>query len=275
MAGQSRVPRIPILMYHSISSESGERFRQFAMSPERFAQHLAYLQSHSYTPITVSRYVELISGGGGDLPDRPVVLTFDDGFADFYTDALPELRRHDFVATLYVATDYVGGTSLWLGREGEAERSMLSWSQLREIAENGIECGAHTCSHPQLDVLPDAAIMKEVVECKVLLEDRLGRRICTFAYPFGFQTERVRRMVRAAGYTSACAVAYAMSSPRDDRFALSRLIVTGDMSIDRFARLLAGHGSPLVPAYRRIRAKTWQIVRRAACTVHLGKRRDQ
>src|SRR5260221_2722996 len=89
--------------------------------------------------------------GNFALPERPVVLTFDDGFADFYTNALPVLQQCGSTATLYIATGFIGSTSRWLAREGEATRPMLTWDQVREIDACGIECGGQRYLPSQLD----------------------------------------------------------------------------------------------------------------------------
>src|SRR5712692_2175905 len=143
--------KIPILMYHSISWSSNSRFKQFTVPPVVFAEQMAYLYNHQYTPITVTQFINARSKNGFALPERPVVLTFDDGFADFFTEVLPVLKRYGFVATLYVATAFINGTSHWLQHIGEGARLMLTWDQLIEICASGVECGAHSHSHPQLD----------------------------------------------------------------------------------------------------------------------------
>jgi peptidoglycan/xylan/chitin deacetylase (PgdA/CDA1 family) len=175
-----------------------------------------------------------------------VVLTFDDGFADFYSAALPALRRHGFNATLYIATSFVEGTSRWLEHIGEGDRPMLNWEQLAEINSSGIECAAHTHTHPELDMLPPSIARDEIVRSKELLEEHLGQRIPSFAYPFGFYSSRVMHIVRESGFDSACAIGRKMSSSHDNRYALSRLMIWPDTSVDMLdATLSIGHG-PLV-----------------------------
>ena len=88
------------------------------------------------------------------LPERPVVLTFDDGFADFFTEALPILQLYNFTATLYVTTGFIGSTSCWMQREGESTRLMLTWDQVSAMSASDIECGGHSHWHRQLDILP-------------------------------------------------------------------------------------------------------------------------
>jgi peptidoglycan/xylan/chitin deacetylase (PgdA/CDA1 family) len=259
---------VPILMYHSISRSVNSKFKQFTVSPALFAEHMAYLFRHQYTPITVTQLINARLKEQRTLPERTVVLTFDDGFADFYTEALPVLKRYGFVATLYVTTAFVNATSRWLQQEGEAERLMLTWEQLAEVNAHGIECGAHSHSHAKLDMLFAARAKDEIVQSKRMLEDCLGRAVVSFAYPFGYQTALLRQLVRDAGYTSACAVKHAISSEGDDPFALARLMVGADTHVSAFATLLTGRcSSPAAMVYKmyaRTRTPIWQLVRRSS-----------
>jgi peptidoglycan/xylan/chitin deacetylase (PgdA/CDA1 family) len=255
--------KVPILMYHSISSIATPLFKQFTVSPMLFEQHIAYLSHHSYTPITVTQFVNSLAQEVSVLPERPVVLTFDDGFTDFFLDALPILKRYGFSATLYIPTAFIGQTSRWLQREKEATRPVLSWDQLMEISRCGIECGAHSHSHPQLDVLPSSLAYDEITRCKHILEDHLGQQVMSFAYPYGYYTKTVCKLVQMAGYTSACAVKQAFSSVAADPFALARLMVRSDTNLDAFATLLSSRGSLAIAAmYMRARTPVWQLVRR-------------
>lgn len=252
---------VPILMYHSISNRAQPRFKKFTVSVEHFSEQMSYLRQHNYNTITVTQFVRAIARRGQGIPDRPVILTFDDGFADFYTRALPILKRYNFTATLYIATAFVGATSLWLEREGEATRPMLTWAQLVNICANGIECGAHSHSHPHLDTLPLSVAYDEIARCKDILERRLALEVTTFAYPFGHYDATIQRIVQEIGYSSACAVKYATSSTRDDPFALARLIVTADTEISHFAGLLTEGGLSIAQTWHRLRAWGWQLTR--------------
>ncbi len=259
--------KIPILMYHSLSSSATPGFRQFTVSPALFSEQMAYLHRCRYTPLTVTQFVNARSKGAFALAEHPVILTFDDGFADFFTDALPVLKQYNFTATLYITTAFIGGTSQWMRREKETIRRMLSWQQVREIAKNGIECGAHTHMHPQLDTLSAGAARYEMAHSKALLEDHLGQAVHSFAYPYGYQTARLRQLARETGFSSACAVKHAKSSITGDAFCLPRLMVRADASLDTFVALLEhGAASPLAAAraiYLRARTPAWQLVRRS------------
>lgn len=255
-------PFVPILMYHSISSSPNPLFKRWAVSLELFDEHLSYLHRCQYSPITVTHLVQAREHRGAALPARPVVLTFDDAYADFYDNAFPALQRHGFVATLYIPTAYVGGTCSWLRREGETLRPAASWSQLAEISASGIECGGHSHTHVQMDAVSSAAANAEIRRCKAILEDQLNQAVLSFAYPHGWTTGRVKRMVHAAGYTSACAVKNMFSSPADDLFELPRLVVAGDTSAGAFARLLTHRPTQLEVTLRNVARPVWRFVPR-------------
>ena len=237
---------IPILMYHSISSYASKEFRPCIVPAEVFDKHLAYLEQNHYTSLTVTQLIQAMANDGSTLPPRPVVLTFDDGYADFYSAALPALQHHRFNATLYIATSFVEGTSRWLEKIGEGDRPMLSWEQLAEINSSGIECAAHTHTHPELDMLPPSTARDEIVRSKEVLEDHLGQRISSFAYPYGFYSSRVMYIVRELGFDSACAIGRKMSSLQDNAYALARLMIWPDTTVDMLETALSACRGPLV-----------------------------
>ncbi|MBO3748253.1 polysaccharide deacetylase family protein [Streptosporangiaceae bacterium NEAU-GS5] len=247
--------RVPILMYHSVTDRPAPATRPLAVTPAAFAEQLAYLNDHGFTAVTFRDYAE------GGLPGRPVVITFDDGYADFHSEALPLLDRHGFPATVFV-------TSGWLADAGPEAAgtpldAMLSWSQVREAAAAGVEIAGHSHSHPQLDQLRDQELRDELRRNKDLLQDRIGAAVTTMAYPFGYSSARVRRAVREAGYTAASAVANALASDRSDPLAAPRLTVGPGTTMDRFARAVEGRGVARVYAKERMLTKGYALVRRA------------
>ncbi len=264
--------KIPILMYHSIGSreQAGPKFREFVVEPAEFVEQIAFLHKSGYSALTVSQFMALRAEGADVLPERPVILTFDDGFQDFGTAALPVLKRYGFTATLYLTTAYMNATSRWLKKEAEERRPMLTWEQVRAIAASGIECGAHSHKHFQLDTLPERAVREEVLLSKLLLEEQLRGPVLSFAYPFGYHTAMVRRAVKEAGYTSACAVGHRLSFEKEDAFSLSRVMVRPGMGCEDFSELLQGKDASIITNWSmRSRTPIWQCVRRGAA---LGKR---
>ena len=254
-----------MLLYHEITAEPllpGH----LAIRPEDFALQLGYLKAGGFSSLRCADLARL-RRTGGDLPDRPVVLTFDDGFADVHDRALPLLASHGLAATLFV-------TAGWIA-EGNPPRGpapgsvnlpasgMLSWSQVEEIAATGVEIGAHTLTHPQLDQLSPAAMRRELLDSKHALEDRLGVDVTGLSYPFGYSSRAVRAAAAAAGYAYACAVDNRVDRESDDPFNLPRVTIGAVTSPAGFEKIM--RAGPLPPEYLAYHALTrgYSVVRRA------------
>jgi peptidoglycan/xylan/chitin deacetylase (PgdA/CDA1 family) len=249
-------------MYHSVSREGTDRFIKFTLSPEVFTEHMEYISNQGYTPITVAEYARMVSVSQSTLPDKPIIITFDDGFADFYYATLPILEKFHFSASLYVVTNDMGGTSKWLKPEGEENRKMLTWSQLSEIWKAGIECGTHSHTHLHLDTAKPEVAYQEIFRSKDILEQKLGSQVYSLAYPYGHYTRNVRRLVIEAGYTAACAVRHAMSHTGDDLFGLARITINRQTNVARLSNLLSGKGLSLAQPYEFPWVTGWRQIRR-------------
>lgn len=252
---------VPVLMYHSIGRGAGPPFRRFVVDPGEFAAQMDYLAEGGYRPVTAAGLVahRLESR---PLPERPVVLTFDDGFTDFVTAAMPVLRAHGFPATLFVPTGYAGSTARFLRGCGEEHRGVLSWADLRGLAAEGIEVASHSHTHPQLDRVPPTVIRDEVLRSRCLLEDNLSRPVGGFAYPFGYWNRAARSALATAGFRYGCAVAELAVGTRDDVFTLPRLTVNAGIGVAGLVRLLSGGpvlGGRGVAGGKRI---VWRALRR-------------
>ncbi|GAA5110832.1 polysaccharide deacetylase family protein [Pseudonocardia adelaidensis] len=251
---------IPILLYHSVSAAPADWIAPLAVTPTTFAHHLDVIVSRGHTGLTVSHLRDALRGRT-PWPERPVVVTFDDGFADF-ADAAEQLIARRLPSTLYVTTGALRGRGSPAPELRLPPAHMLSWSQLAELTQRGVEIGAHTHTHPQLDVLPAGLAAQEIRRGKDLLEDELGREVPSFAYPYGFHRDSVRRSVRMAGYTSACAVKNALSSPPDDQFALARLTIRADTDTARLQAWLAGRQARIAPYPEKMTTRAWRLYRR-------------
>jgi peptidoglycan/xylan/chitin deacetylase (PgdA/CDA1 family) len=258
---------IPVLLYHSISDVATPAFRRWAVSPDLFTQHIAFMAGEGYTPLTVSDYAERLRQNKRALPQKPVVVTFDDGLGDFFSHAFPTLARYKFTATLYITTGYVGKTSRWLAPLGEGERPMMTWEEIREVQAAGIECGGHTISHPQLDLLTPAAAQKEIAGCKEKLEEKLKTAISSFAYPHGYHNKMVQRLTQEAKFSSACGVKDALSTPGDDLYGLARLIISHDTGVEELARYLRGERKMIATSYEKFQTKVWRFYRQVRARV--------
>jgi peptidoglycan/xylan/chitin deacetylase (PgdA/CDA1 family) len=249
-------------MYHSISVESTPRFRKFVIHPDEFASQMGYLADRGYNTITAAEMALCLSSELPSVPARPVVLTFDDAYADFYTCALPVLQSYGFTATVYVPTAYVGETARWLEDVGEQDRKLLSWQALRDIAAERIEVASHSHSHPQMDRVHKAIVREEVYRSKSLLEEKLGIPINGFAYPFGYWNKAARAAVSSAGYSYACTVSELITRSVDGMFTLPRLTVNAGLGTNGLARLLVARATP----YRRNLVEMKRVVWRAMRT---------
>lgn len=239
---------VPILLYHRVSDRPDDRF---AVTPEQFAGHVTAIVASGRTPLTISEVAGALRGEAA-LPERPVAITFDDGYLDT-PEAIDRLREVGLRATLYVTTGAVG--------QGDA----ISIPQLGALAQmrSIVELGAHTVNHPRLDELSQARARREIVESKRALEAVTGQRIETFAYPHGAYDQRTRVLVSEAGFRSAAAVKNALAHDADDPWAIARWTVTSSTTAEQIRRVLDGGGAPLAWNRERIRTRAFRAVRRA------------
>lgn len=263
---------IPILFYHSIDTvPAAGRYRRYTVSPEQFELQMAHIRDAGYRSFTVTGL--LAAHARGCLPDRSVVVTIDDGLADFWTNAWPIMRRYGVTGTLYVVTGCIGGSAEWINVPRDQLRPMLTWRQLRELQRDGLELGAHTHTHRALDLLPAAAAREELARCKGMLDAELDLPVESFAYPYGKLTRRSKAQVQEAGFTSAAAVRHGLAELAADPYALARIEVRPETTPERFARWLAGHDlRPARPIHsfggecrRLVRLVRRQLARVAIC----------
>jgi peptidoglycan/xylan/chitin deacetylase (PgdA/CDA1 family) len=245
---------IPVLLYHRIGPDPSAWIAPFTVTTSAFERHLELVAASGRTPITVSHLRDGLAGRVR-LPARPVVITFDDGFADTRTIAAPLLARRSVPATIYLTTGFLSGRSPGGDR-------MLDWAQANELAHLGHEIGAHTVSHPQLDTLPAHAARTEIESCRRRLEDSLGMPIRSFAYPHGYSSPTVRRLVLEAGYDSACSVKNVLSGPDDPVFSLARLTLTSHTRDETVRSWLDGGGARVGLPDDRPAAVAWRTYRR-------------
>ena len=231
----------PILMYHwfrRCSELSQSRSPQFEITPELFERQMTCLRRRGYESVSLSEMF-----GGGALPQKPIVITFDDGALDFWEFGRPILQACGFTATLFVVTQYVGTESSWEADVGEPPRPLMDWDQLRALAAAGYEIGSHTHTHRELPRLTDDEVAGELRESQAILEAELGATPTWLAYPRGRYSSSHKAAAATAGYHGACAIALKY---RDlgygDRYELKRMTIKGTESMTRFRlRLLAAH----------------------------------
>lgn len=248
---------LPILMYHTIDDDPLPWVARYAVARKAFLGQLGEIVDSGRDVVPLDRAVAALAGGP-PLPASALVLTFDDGFADFHDIVQPALAARGLPATLYMTTGAVVGST---GSRLPYAR-MLSWPQLAELEQAGIDIGAHTRTHPQLDTLPRSAAASEIAASKRELEDTLGCPVSAFAYPYGLSSKTVRELVRESGFASATAVLDAFSSPDDDPFRMARLSVLADTPPERFTEWLAGRGAATAPFPEDLGTRAYRSFRR-------------
>ncbi len=187
--------RLPVLMYHSIGPLRDGFDPFLTISTEMFERHLRWLSKNGFTPIHTTDWVAYLREGKS-LPDKPVLLTFDDGYADTAEFGLPLLRKFGFTGTVFVVTDQIGGSNKWDLHLGLSEQLLMTADQIRDWAEQGIEFGAHTCTHQDLCTATPEQIREEMKGSKERLEGILGTPVTALAYPYGYYNEAAAQVAR-------------------------------------------------------------------------------
>jgi len=336
---------LPILMYHSISEDPEPGFHPYyrvCTSPQRFREHMQWLRNNGYQGVCLSAGLNWLDGKSrkqnaenrgiksevatGHSPignrqsivgddrgsqssafnSKPVALTFDDGFQDFYTDAVPILRECGFNATMYLPTAFIGDTRRRFsptrtsdggGIKGEglstlnqplstlnsqlsAGRNCLTWNEVKELHAGGIEFGSHTVNHPRLTELSWPEIQSEIRDSKSDIEQRLGGPCAAFAYPYAFPqaneafVDRFKDLLPAVGYKSCVTTQIGRHHSDGDAFQIKRLPVNSNDDSQLFRSKLEGDYDWLAPLQSC--SKTIKSVlfpkRHAKTTNGLGKR---
>jgi len=232
--------QVPILMYHYISVNPlapGDVLRtRLSVPPAQFAQQLAYLHRAGYTTITLDDLVAALHLRTV-LPPKPVILTFDDGYADFFTNAYPLLQRYKDKATIYIITRKVGTPGY------------LSWPKLRILAASPlITIGAHTRTHPELPMLSARQSWAQMAGSKSDLETHLGIVVHHFAYPSGHYNATSLEQAAQIGFVTAVTTQEGMEERLDRLLTLPRVRVNGGAPLADLIAGLAGRSELAVRA---------------------------
>lgn len=226
--GVLRVVRVPILMYHHIATPTPGADairRDLSVSPARFEEQLRYLKGAGYTSITLRDLVYHMALGQ-PLPERPVILTFDDGYRDAYTFAYPLLKKYGFVGTFFLITAPID----------QEHPEYLAWEHVVRMHEGGMEFGAHTYTHPDLRGKTVDYIVWQVVGSKEAIEARIGEPVRFFAYPSGLYDQQVVDVLRSAHFWGAVLTHNSDPIRSDNLFCIPRIRIRGSDTLDAFAR---------------------------------------
>ena len=227
-AFQSRTVGVPILMYHYIRvnpvASDGAGYN-LSVTPRDFGLQMRFLSTHGFTPVSMATLREHVRNKA-QLPPNPVVITFDDGYADSYIEALPTLQRFHFIATFYIVTGFVD-----LPR-------YVTWDQVAAMDRDGMEIASHTVHHVGLTVIGALQRQIELVDSRAVLEKRLSRLILDFCYPSGEVNAAAEIAVARAGYLSATTTVSGRADVGTDPLRLPRIRVWGGESLTTFADVL-------------------------------------
>ena len=227
----NRQVRIPILMYHYISDPpwgADDVRRDLSLPGPDFEQQLRYLVNQGYHSISLEDLVHHIQQGA-PLPEKPIVLTFDDGYKDAFTVAFPLLMKYGLTGTFFIFTKPIN----------EENRDYLSWQEVELMSTAGMEIGCHSYSHPDLTVQSDKVVKAEVSDTRVEIEAHIHRPVHAFCYPSGAYDSRIIQAVEDAGYWAAVTTKQGIEHSSSDRLVLRRIRVRGEAPLDSFAVALS------------------------------------
>lgn len=206
--------RVPILMYHYVENvlDKGDTIRQsLNIIPSIFEAQVKTLQDNGYTFLTAKELADILDQKR-EAPQKPAVLTFDDGHWDLHTDVLPILQKYHIRATAYIAPGLLGGSDY------------LTTEQLKIVAASGaVEIAAHTVNHVWLKGKSLEVVRKEVKDSKDMLEQLIKKPVVSFAYPFGAFDDQVVQVVKEAGFLTAMSTAPGIEQSKTNKYFLYRI----------------------------------------------------
>ncbi|WP_253957550.1 polysaccharide deacetylase family protein [Paenibacillus oleatilyticus] len=214
--------RIPVLNYHSITVDPGNRA---TIAPDKFEEQMRYLADEGYTTLTLQQFTDIL-GGKEKPPEKPILLTFDDGYADNYEHAYPLLKKLKFNATLFMVPGFVG------------DGYYLDWEQVKAMKEAGWDIQPHSMSHPNLPKLSVKKQTYEITESRRLIEEQLGTTADIFCYPYGESNRTTLNLLKENKFRYAFTIDQGWASSDQDPLKLKRLFVNGEASMKAWKRLL-------------------------------------
>lgn len=215
--------KIPILMYHDIGSPAGG----LTVTPAMLAEQVDTLKSAGYCTVSLDTLLQAMRNEPVSLPEKPVVLCFDDAYANVYSDAYPILKERGFSATLFVITGLVG------------KQGYVTWEQINELVEAGWTVGCHTARHLDLTTLGSESLRAEIADARAVLQEKTGEPVLSFCYPSGRYNDQVAQAAKDAGYYGAVTTVPGVAQFSDPPFTLVRVRVDGREGLATFKAKLA------------------------------------
>ncbi len=235
------VKGIPVLMYHKVSPDPRIGSLTYRVMPEDFDWQMRYLKENGYHTVNLGQVVDYYQNGGR-LPEKPIVITIDDGYQDNYAYAFPILKKYGLTATIFIVTNTVGGTNVFdTAARLQPESRMLSWDEIREMDAAGITMGAHTLDHVHLSKVNLEESRRQVIESKKRLEKELNHEVKYFCYPYGEYNRAVLDIVKKSGFTAATSVEPGLTTSRQDPFLYNRIAIQGSYDHSKFIQEVNKH----------------------------------
>ncbi|MEH2178719.1 trifunctional glycosyltransferase/class I SAM-dependent methyltransferase/polysaccharide deacetylase [Nostoc sp.] len=224
---------LPILMYHRVASTGSSEMARWRVTPEAFEEQLRYLQDAGFYSVTLEDW-RIAMMTKKPLPGRAVLITFDDGYLDFLTDAWPLLKRYGFSAMVFLVADRIGQTNKWDNAYYGENLPLLEWQQIVQLQAEGVEFASHSASHRHLSSLSPAEVVREGVRSRTILEQKLRTPIRAFSYPEGDVDPVVKHLIGACGYIFGLSCRSGRSSFQDPLLELPRIEIEGSDSLEDF-----------------------------------------
>ena len=222
---------IPILMYHDIELPESQynrtdiEVRPYVLPEPKFEEQMYYLAEQGYRVISLEDFVSFVKDKK-PLPEKSIVITFDDGHISNYLKAYPILKKWGFKAVFFIITSSVGMPG------------MLTWEQIQEMADNGMEIGSHTVTHSPPSTLTRAELIRELGESKKILEERLGREVRWLSSPTGYYNRTIEVIARDVRYQAVCTGKFGINRIGCNLFSLKRIAIKRSYSFSTFKALV-------------------------------------
>jgi len=189
---------IPVITFHKV--DPSFEWGVTRVTPRQFRKIISGLADRGYKTVNLDN----IYSDTASLPEKPVILTFDDGYESVYDYAAPVLKEFDFTGTIFIITGYVGKENDWDVNLGGLRFKHLSWSQIHDLKKAGFEIGSHTIHHPDLTRISREMVKKEIFQSKEELEQKTGDEVKFISFPFGRYDDDVLNLCLQAGYKGGC-----------------------------------------------------------------------
>lgn len=232
---------VPVVMYHRVINKSeNEGIHGTYIYENIFREHMKYLKDNNFSVITFEDLNNIGWRNRFDKNKKYIIITFDDGYVDNYELAFPILKEFNFKATIFLMGESTYNE--WdVKADGEKSFPLMSVEMIKEMQDYGIEFGAHTFNHPKLNKLSNDEIKHQIVDVKKPLEEKIGKEIITFAYPYGILNDYAKKMVEEAGYTFGVATDSGSVCLSDDLYQIRRIAIFPNTNLFSFKRKVKGN----------------------------------